>query len=89
VIRLADGTPTILTYSDINDGKSVNKLKSNELGLSDNMVEEECRVLLESKGCRLPKNVEFLEKRIVFRYVMLMKGSGKSDELQRDKLQLR
>jgi len=28
-------------------------------------MEEECRVLLESKECRLPKNVEFGEAQIV------------------------
>ena len=69
--------------------RKLNKIKTNELGLSDNVMEEECRVLLESKGCKLPKNVEFLERRIIFRYVMLMKGSRKSDELLRKTLQQR
>ena len=53
--------------------RNKNRIKTNELGLSDNVVEEKCRVLLESKGRRLPKDVqaEFLG------YV------ESSDELQR------
>lgn len=46
--------------------RKINQIITNELGLSDNVVGEERRVLLESKECRLPRNAEFL---IVFWYV--------------------
>jgi hypothetical protein len=45
------------------DKKLTNKINTNELDLSDNVAEEECMVLLESKGCRLPKNAEFPKRR--------------------------
>ena len=45
--------------------RKLNKIRTNELGLSDNMMEEECRVLLESKGSRLPKDDVFLKRRYV------------------------
>ena len=60
--------------------RRLNKIKANELGLSDNVMEEECRVLLESKGSRLPKNVEFLEGLVV---VVVFWNVKASDELQR------
>lgn len=67
-----DGPPAMLTCSnEISiEKKDENKYQSNEPGLNDRVMEEECRALLESKvcACALPKNVEFLEERTVLRF---------------------
>jgi hypothetical protein len=42
--------------------RNVEKHYLNELGLSDSVMEEGCRVLLESKERRLPRNFEFQER---------------------------
>ena len=42
-MRRLDGTPTILTYPVVNN-EEIKQNKTNELGLSDNVMEEECRV---------------------------------------------
>ena len=61
------------TYDiDLNDcWEIVKKMnESNALELCDSGMEVESRVLLESKGCRLPKNTEFWEGRIVLQSVL-------------------